>query len=90
TLGYRDNLLGERQTYRRGKKVRIEIVALPIVWTVRAGNSLRLDIKSSNFPEYAVHPNKAGVWAKQAEAVTAHQKIYLGGRRNAVLELPLE
>ena len=90
TLGYRDNLLGERQTYRRGKKVRIEIVALPIVWTVRAGNSLRLDIKSSNFPEYAVHPNKAGVWAEQAEAVTAHQKIYLGGRRNAVLELPLE
>ena len=90
TLGYRNDLLGKRQTYRKGRKVRIEIVALPIVWTVRAGNSLRLDIKSSNFPEYAVHPNKAGVWAEQAEVVAAHQKIFTGSRRNAVLKLPVK
>ena len=88
TLGYRNDLLGKRQTYKKGKKVRIEIVALPIVWTVRAGNSLRLDIKSSNFPEYAVHPNKAGVWAEQADAAVAHQVICTGSRRNAVLRLP--
>ena len=89
TLGYRDDLLGERQTYRKGRKVRIEIVALPVVWTVKAGNSLRLDIKSSNFPEYAVHPNRAGVWAEQAEVSVAHQKIFTGSRRNAVLQLPV-
>ena len=89
TLGYRDDLLGKRQAYKKGKKVRVEIVALPIVWTVRAGNSLRLDIKSSNFPEYAVHPNKAGVWAEQADVEIAHQTIYTGSRRNAVLRLPI-
>ena len=88
TLGYRKDLLGKRQAYRRGKKVRIEIVALPVVWTVRAGNSLRLDVKSSNFPEYAVHPNKAGVWAEQADAEIAHQTIYTGSRRT-VLRLPV-
>ena len=89
TLGYRDDLLGERQTYKKGRKVSIEIVALPMVWTVKAGNSLRLDIKSSNFPEYAVHPNRAGVWAEQAEVSVAHQKIFTGSRRNAVLQLPV-
>ena len=87
TLGYRKDLLGPRVKYRRGRKVCIEIVALPIVWTVRAGNALRLDIKSANFPEYAVHPNKAGVWAEHAEVVPARQRLYLGGRR-CVLELP--
>ena len=90
TLGYRDDLLGKRQAYKKGKKVRVEIVALPIVWTIRAGNSLRLDIKSSNFPEYAVHPNKAGVWAEQADVEIAHQAIYTGSRRNAVLRLPVK
>ena len=89
TLGYRKDLLGDRQTYRPGRRVRVRIVALPVVWTVKAGNSLRLDIKSSNFPEYAVHPNKAGVWAEQAEAVPAHQTLHLGGLRGAVLRLPL-
>ena len=89
TLGYRNDLLGKRQTYRRGKKVNIEIVALPMVWTVRAGNCLRLDIKSSNFPEYAVHPNKAGVWAEQADVEIAHQRIFTGSRRNCVLQLPV-
>ncbi len=89
TLGYRKDLLGKRVAYRKGRKVRIEIVALPIVWTVRAGNSLRLDIKSSNFPEYAVHPNRAGVWAEQADACIAHQTISTGSRRNSVLRLPV-
>lgn len=89
TLGYRNDLLGDRQTYRRGEKVRIEIVALPIVWTVRAGNALRLDIKSSNFPEYAVHPNQAGVWAEHADVKVAHQTLWLGGKDGAVLHLPL-
>ena len=87
TLGYRKDLLGPRVKYRRGRKVHIEIVALPIVWTVRAGNALRLDIKSASFPEYAVHPNKAGVWAEHAEVVPARQRLYLGGRK-CVLELP--
>ena len=89
TLGYRNDLLGNRQTYRPGEKVRIEIVALPFVWTVRAGNSLRLDVKSSNFPEYAVHPNQAGVWAEHADVRVARQTLWLGSGEGASLHLPL-
>lgn len=88
TLGYRNDLLGERQTYKPGKKVKVEIVALPIVWDVKAGNSLRIDIKSSNFPEYAVHSNTAGVWAEQAETQIAHQTIFVGGKNRSYVSIP--
>ena len=87
TLGYRNDLLGPREKYRPGRKVKAEIVALPIVWTVKAGNRLRVDVKSSNFPEYAVHPNYSGVWAEQPETRIAHQTIFVGGNRS-YLTLP--
>lgn len=87
TLGYRKGLLGKRHRYRPGRKVNIEIDALTVFWTVKAGNSLRLDIKSSNFPEYAVHSNTAGVWAEQAETRVATQTLFLG--RKSYVSLPL-
>lgn len=87
TLGYRDGLLEDRKTYKPGSKVELEVVALPMVWTVRAGNRLRVDVQSSVFPEYAVHTNYAGVWAEQPVSRVAHQNIFVGGA--SYLELPL-
>ncbi|NLN98849.1 MAG: CocE/NonD family hydrolase [Bacteroidales bacterium] len=89
TLGYRNDLLGDRQKYKPGKKVRAEIVALPIVWTVKAGNCLRLDIQSSLFPEYAVHSNYAGVWAEQSSTRKACQNIFVGGKKGSYVSLPI-
>lgn len=88
TLGYRNDLLGPRQSYKPGETVQAEIVALPIVWNVKAGNALRIDIKSSNFPEYAIHSNTAGVWAEQAETKIAHQVIFVGGDKGSYLSIP--
>lgn len=89
TLAYRDDLLGDRQKYKAGTQVSVDIVSLPVVWTVKKGNSLRVDVKSSNFPEYAVHPNVAGVWALQSDTRTAHQNVFVGARDGSVLILPL-
>lgn len=89
TLAYRKDLLGKRRKYRAGRRVDAEIVALPIVWTVKAGNRLRIDVQSSLFPEYAVHSNTAGVWAEQAESRIAHQSIFVGGKKRSYLSLPL-
>lgn len=88
TLAYRNDLLGDRQKYKPGRRVKTEIVALPIVWTVKAGNRLRIDVKSSNFPEYAVHSNYAGVWSLQGKTRIAHQNLFVGGRRS-YLSLPI-
>lgn len=89
TLGYRDGLLEPRVKYRRGSTVVLEIEALPIMWTMKAGNSLRLDIKSSQFPEYAVHSNTAGVWAEQARTVVARQTVFVGGEDGSRVVFPV-
>ena len=89
TLGYRDGLLKPRVEYRKGTTVVLEIEALPIMWTVKAGNSLRLDIKSSQFPEYAVHSNTAGVWAEQARTVVARQTVFVGGEDGSRVVFPV-
>ena len=89
TLGYREGLLKPRVPYRPGEQVELEIEALPVFWTVKKGNSLRLDVKSSNFPEYAVHSNYAGVWALQGETRIAHQQVFLGAETGSRLYIPL-
>lgn len=57
-------------------------------WTVQPGSRLRLDISSSDFPQYAVHRNYAGIWADQAQVRTAHQTVFTGVEESFV-ELPL-
>lgn len=89
TLGYRDGLLEPRVEYTKGSTVVLEIEALPLMWTVKAGNSLRLDIKSSQFPEYAVHSNTAGVWAEQARTVVARQTVFVGGEDGSRVVFPV-
>ena len=75
--------------YKPGEKVELEIVALPVIWKVSKGNRLRIDIKSSNFPEYAVHSNYAGVWALQGRTRVANQIIFVGGKDGSRVILPL-
>lgn len=59
-----------------------------IVWTVQPGSRLRLDISSSDFPQYAIHSNYAGIWSEQEKIRIAHQVIYTGDE-GSYIELPL-
>ncbi len=89
TLAYRNNSLGDRQTYTPNDIVEINIETLPITWNVKAGNSIRIDITSSNFPEYAIHSNYAGVWAEQTQTRIANQVIYIGGDYASSVTFPI-
>jgi uncharacterized protein len=53
------------------------------------GSRIRLDISSSNFPAYHVHPNIAGNWAEMKEVRTAVQTLYWGGDYDSAFELPV-
>ncbi len=88
TLAYRNNPLGNRQTYTPNEIVEIEIETLPITWNVKAGNKIRIDITSSNFPEYSIHSNYAGVWSLQTKTRVANQIIYVGGEYNSSVSFP--
>ena len=71
-----------------GQVVEMEIESLPIVWTVSAGNRIRIDISSSAFPEFSNHTNTVGNWAEQTETKIANQTIYIGGEYPSSVTLP--
>lgn len=89
TLAFRNNRLGARQSYTPGDIVELNFEALPILWQVAQGHRIRIDISSSNFPEYAIHSNYAGVWSQQTKTRVAHQQIHLGSQYRSSVEIPL-
>lgn len=80
--------LPEGEHYVPGSMAEVCISMWDIVWTVQPGSRLRLDISSSDFPQYCAHSNYAGIWSEQDKVRTAHQKISVGVKQTC-LELPL-
>lgn len=64
--------------YTPNEQVEITIEMWPIVWELRPGSKLRLDISSSDFPKFHAHSNIAGEWAEQTEVKIVEQTIYGG------------
>ncbi|MGB8452998.1 MAG: CocE/NonD family hydrolase [Anaerocolumna sp.] len=87
TLGFRNKAVN-RQEYMPGSIEEIEIEILDITWKLQAGSKLRLDVSSSNFPEYTAHTNYKGVWALQEKVRKADQTIYVGENYPSYIELP--
>jgi len=88
TLAYRHNT-GTRLHYQPGEVVEINIDLLPVIWNIKAGSRVRVDISSSSFPEYSIHANYAGVWSLQDQTRIAFQQIHLGGSYPSALEIPI-
>lgn len=88
TLGWRNGAT-ELQTYEGGP-VEITISCWDIAWQLQPGSRLRIDISSSNFPEFSVHPNTTTLWSQAAETQKANQKILMGEKYPSRLVLPLD
>jgi hypothetical protein len=88
SLAYR-NGMPMPQVYEPGSVVSIGFTLRPIVWQLPVGAKLRLDISSSNFPEYHNHSNTSGPWAEQCAVKIAKQTIYFGGPYASYIEVPV-
>lgn len=88
TLAYR-NGNPHRGTYTPGEIVKICIEMWDVSWMIRKGSRLRLDISSSDFPQYSAHSNYAGIWSEQAETKKAEQTILMGGQYPSEVILPV-
>lgn len=88
TLGFRNDS-DVWQSYPGGP-IEITIKTWDIAWQVKRGMRLRLDVSSSNFPEYSAHPNTDKGWAYEAHPQVAHQTILSGKRYPSKLILPLD
>lgn len=64
--------------YRAGDIVKICLHTWDIGWKPKKGSRIRLDVTSSDFPEYAIHSNYEGKWSMQATTQKAIQTIYMG------------
>ncbi|MBO5503692.1 MAG: CocE/NonD family hydrolase [Lachnospiraceae bacterium] len=79
--------LPEGAEYHPGDAVQVTVDFWDIVWTLQPGSRIRLDISSSDFPQYAAHSNYAGIWADQEKTRVAHQTICAGEGSRLVLPL---
>lgn len=73
--------------YEPGTEAKVQIEMWDIAWQVKAGSRLRLDISSSDFPQYAAHTNYPGVWSGQEQCRIAHQTVFCG--KGSTLEIPV-
>ena len=88
TLAYR-NSEETPITYEPNSIVEVCINMWNIGWKFKKGTRIRLDIQSSDFPQYSIHTNTAGVWSKQAKSLKAKQTVYFDEKRVSCLELPI-
>jgi len=88
TLGYR-NGNKTRISYTPGEVVEIVIDSWDVAYRIKKGSRIRVDITSSDFPQYAIHSNYAGCWSKQKQSKIANQTVYFGGKHTSWLEIPL-
>ncbi len=75
--------------YVPGTPVQVEIEMWDIFYRVEAGCCLRLDISSSDFPQYHIHSNYKGPWALQSRYKKASQTILCGNSFPSELVIPL-
>lgn len=88
TLAYRGHS-AHRQTYTPGEIVKINITTWDIAWELKKGSRIRLDISSSDFPQYCIHSNYPGVWSMQEKVKKAVQTIYSRKNTPSVLNIPI-
>lgn len=89
TLAYRNDTRGSAQSYTPNEVVELNIETLPVTWQMKPGSRLRIDITSSNFPEYSIHSNFAGLWSEQVQTRKARQTIYMDERYNSRISIPV-
>ena len=87
TLAYRGHST-TRQSNHPGDVVPVRLDAWDIAWKMKRESRIRVDITSSDFPQYSVHSNFAGVWAEQKQQKKAAQTVCCGGGHASVVSIP--
>jgi putative CocE/NonD family hydrolase len=84
TLSHRDGDL-QQAPYEPGEVVDLRIEMPLLLWTLREGERLRLEISSSSFPSVVQHPNVDRDWFQVTDPLPAGQTVHLSPERPARL-----
>ncbi|MCD8216654.1 MAG: CocE/NonD family hydrolase [Clostridiales bacterium] len=77
------------EEYEPGSVVELTLPMIDCDWMLKKGSRIRVDIASSNFPAYHVHPNVTDNWAKTDKVEVAEQCIYTGGKYDSRIDIPV-
>jgi predicted acyl esterase len=69
--------------------VEVTVEMLPIIWEIQPGSRIRIDISSSDFPQYSVHSNYPGVWSEQTKTRIATQTVHTGKKYPIRVMIPI-
>ena len=61
--------------YVPGTFVDLEMTCWDLAWKFQKGSKIRIDVTSSDFPQYAIHPNRKELWCTVKDIKVANQKI---------------
>lgn len=75
--------------YIPGTAIKLHIEMPDVVWTLKPGSRVRVDISSSNHPMYHIHPNTDQLWAEQTASVKANQSVYYGEHTPSRIVIPV-
>ena len=88
SLAFRNGAATAR-SYLPGSEVVTGMLLWPIEWEFQEGSRIRLDLSSSNFPNFHAHSNRAGLWSEQSEVEVADQTVFAGEGRPSWVALPV-
>lgn len=75
--------------YVPGSVRKLSLTMLDVTWRVKKGSKIRIDIASSNYPAYHIHPNTMECWADATKSKIAHQTVYYGKGQESCVVLPV-
>jgi putative CocE/NonD family hydrolase len=81
--------LSERRLVPAGQPSKYRIDVWPVSYQFRAGERIRLEISSSDFPQYAPNPNTGAPFGQNVELRTATQTILHDAAHPSTLTLPV-
>lgn len=80
----------EYKDYTPRECVELKMKMLDINWKIKKGSRIRVDVSSSNYPAYHVHPNTAEPWYELHENRIATQTVYCGGEHASRIIVPIK
>ena len=86
SLAYREGS-DHRVGYTPGTFVDLELRSWDVAWTLDAGSRIRIDVTSSDFPQYAAHGNSDALWCMIEETAAAEQTLDCTG---CTVEIPVK
>lgn len=80
----------EYREYEPGERRKLHLIMTDVTWRIKGGSRIRVDIASSNYPAYHIHPNTTENWADTTTSAKARQTVFYGENQASKIVMPVK